>query len=76
LKYATVFLVLLFAWWIWRKNRRAAAPPVERAPKKDAVDGVLMLQCAHCGVHLPSNEAVQGKRMAYCSLAHKAKAEG
>jgi uncharacterized iron-regulated membrane protein len=52
LKYATVFLVLLFAWWIWRKNRRAAASPVVRAPNNDTSGGVMMLQCAHCGVHL------------------------
>ena len=30
-----------------------------------------MLQCAHCGVHVPSSEAVVSGTRAYCSSAHR-----
>jgi uncharacterized protein len=34
-----------------------------------------MLRCAHCGLHLPDNEAVMSGNTAYCSDAHRALAE-
>jgi uncharacterized protein len=30
-----------------------------------------MVTCAHCGVHLPHDEAVTGTRGQYCSTAHR-----
>ncbi|MEJ2592342.1 MAG: PP0621 family protein [Candidatus Thiodiazotropha sp.] len=40
-------------------------PPVVRRSK--AVDSV---QCAHCGLHLPREEALQKGDAYYCSQAH------
>jgi len=34
-----------------------------------------MVSCAHCGIHLPRDEAVAGTRGLYCSSAHRS-AEG
>ena len=30
-----------------------------------------MLQCAHCGVHVPSSEALLSGTRAYCCSAHR-----
>jgi uncharacterized protein len=30
-----------------------------------------MVACAHCGLHLPATDAVQGKQGIYCSNAHR-----
>lgn len=31
----------------------------------------LMLECEHCGVHVPASEAVQLEGHAFCSKAHR-----
>ncbi len=49
--------------WLWRRLRRATAPRRPDAP-------LPMVRCAHCGVHLPRQDALpQGQRW-YCSPAH------
>jgi uncharacterized protein len=46
-----------------RERKRLQAKP----GKPKAVDSV---QCAHCGLHLPREEAVQRGEQFYCSQAH------
>ncbi|MGB7181296.1 MAG: PP0621 family protein [Burkholderiaceae bacterium] len=31
----------------------------------------LVMQCRHCGVHIPASEAVMDGEHAYCSEAHR-----
>jgi uncharacterized protein len=31
-----------------------------------------MLSCAHCGVHLPRDEALPGRGGVFCDAAHRA----
>jgi uncharacterized protein len=51
---------------------RKPAPP----PAGGAEDGGrVMLACAQCGLHLPSNEALPGKGGVFCSQAHRAQFE-
>lgn len=72
MKFILVLAVVLVAFWIWRNNRlgdrEAPRPPTPpRAPQSPAI----MVACAHCGMHLPSVEAVQGNRGTYCSQEHR-----
>jgi uncharacterized protein len=47
-----------------RKDQPAAREPSGPAP-------VQMVECAHCGLHLPAGDAVaEGSRL-YCSDAHR-----
>ena len=67
MKYLFWAIVIAFVWWAWRRSRSAAAnqqPPA--APTTQD-----MVTCAHCGVHLPHDEAVTGTRGQYCSTAHR-----
>lgn len=67
MKYLFWAIVIAFFWWAWRRSRSAAAnqqPPA--APTTQD-----MVTCAHCGVHLPHDEAVTGTRGQYCSTAHR-----
>ncbi len=79
MKYAVVMLVVLLGVWLWRKNRSDAkqddAPPRRKASPEPHLPQV-MVRCAVCGVHLPQNEALPGKKNHYCSLAHRQKLEG
>ena len=63
-----VLVVGLVLWLLFGRSRkqagdaRAASRP--RQPTAFAV-------CAHCGVHLPMNDAVLDGQTAYCSDAHR-----
>ncbi|MCU0926076.1 MAG: hypothetical protein MUF44_08550 [Hydrogenophaga sp.] len=72
MKYLLVIAVVLVAFWVWRNNRLgdrdASRPPTPpRAPQSPAI----MVACAHCGMHLPSVEAVQGQHGVYCCHEHR-----
>ena len=79
MKYAIVILVVLLGVWLWRKNRaddrKHAA--VESQRKDTAPSGApqIMVSCAVCGVHLPQSDALPGKTLHYCSLAHRQQQE-
>ena len=71
MKYLLLAVLIVFVWWVWRRSRSGQArqtPPAEPRTQQ-------MVTCAHCGVHLPHNEAVAGARGQYCSAAHRSAAE-
>ncbi|MBF6632362.1 MAG: hypothetical protein ITG01_14630 [Comamonas sp.] len=71
MKYLLVALVLLIALQIWRSNRRKAAVPPPSA-KRQLREPEDMVTCAHCGVHLPSSDAlVNADQHSYCSREHQ-----
>lgn len=51
-------------WWLYRRGRPGG-------PDNGSPPAPVMRQCAHCGLHLPANEAVSGSQAYYCSVAHK-----
>jgi uncharacterized protein len=72
MKFLLVMAVVLVAFWIWRNNRlgdrEASRPPTPpRAPQSPAI----MVACAHCGMHLPDVETVQGRSGVYCCQEHR-----
>jgi uncharacterized protein len=70
MKYLFWLLVGLVVWWAWRRSR--STPP--RPPEAASAAPQDMVACAHCGLHLPHNEAVAGARGQYCSAAHRSAA--
>jgi uncharacterized protein len=82
MKYLLVLAVLWIAIWLWRKNRREemrdamrerAAKAAQQPPPATPVGPPqAMVRCAHCGLHLPANDAIAGPDGAvYCSPAHR-----
>ena len=65
LKWLLVFAVIGFGLWVLivrnRKPRRDDALPKSRA----------MVECAHCGLHLPSDDALLSGGRVFCSEAHR-----
>jgi uncharacterized protein len=66
-----LFLVAVFVLlWLLRgalKRRGGAAArpaPTAKAPQE-------MIACAHCGVHLPRDEALPGRGGVFCGDAHR-----
>ena len=64
-----LFLVVVFVLlWLLRgatSRRRGGAAQPPQAPQE-------MIACAHCGVHLPRDEALPGRGGVFCGDAHRA----
>lgn len=83
MKYLLVLAVVLVAFYIWRNNRaanvQAQADSARSAQRKAAQNAALpdaIITCRHCGVHLPSRDAVKGTLGYYCGPEHQRFAEG
>lgn len=72
----------LGAWWLIKRLRvgatdrdasRGAPSSAAPAPGESAQRGPLvMVRCAHCGVHLPQSDALlDDAERSYCSAAHR-----
>lgn len=73
MKYLLVLLVVGIGLWSLvtrlRGPRRDGPTARPQAPPADAP--VVMVQCAHCGLHLAASDALpEGSRL-YCSDAHR-----
>ena len=68
-----LWLVLGYvAWWLLRPRRRPGPPPAARGPAAPAAPVEAMVDCAHCGLHLPASEALRdAQARPYCSTAHR-----
>lgn len=60
-------LVIIAIIWLWRRLTRPAPPP---AAKSGTETPKPMVRCAHCGIHLPREEALAEGSLWYCSQAH------
>lgn len=60
-----LFWVVLIAagFWLWRRLTRKPA-------RKAEPDTLPMVRCAHCGIHVPREQAVVAQDQWYCSQAH------
>lgn len=79
MKALIVLIVVLAGVWLWRSGRRAppAAGNPGRTGRRSGPTAIEdMTCCPVCGVHLPREEAVEGKVALYCSADHRRQAEG
>lgn len=70
LKYLLIALVIIWLFYspALRGKRTDTKPPAKPEPPR----AENMVQCAHCGVHLPEGETVKDEQgRAYCSPAHR-----
>ena len=70
MKYLFWLIVIVFAWWVYKRVKASGAQPSATTPQPTQE----MVTCAHCGIHLPHDEAVAGLRGQYCSAAHRSAA--
>lgn len=74
MKYLIILVLVFLVAWQWR-NTRATHIKTKSTRKKTPQDPVDMVACAHCGIHLPALDAVQGHAGVYCDAHHRATAE-
>jgi len=78
MKYLLLILLLALVFFILGMKR--ARPPLDkggqaRSPAdpaaQDGAQSLTMVSCAHCGLHLPRDEALPGKGGVFCGPAHR-----
>ena len=62
-------LVVLVVLAVWLVRRAIGKSSSGKHPSRTLAEGELV-RCAHCGVHLPRNEARQAADSLYCSEEH------
>jgi uncharacterized protein len=70
MKYLLILLLVLVVIWAVKRGRAPKPPKTSATP--DAATPSEMVTCAHCGIHLPQEEAVSGQKGLYCSTDHRA----
>jgi uncharacterized protein len=66
-------VVFAVIWWI-KSSRPDPKTDRQKGSSTDAPQ--QMVVCAHCGVHLPEQDAVFSANASYCSQAHRSLKEG
>ena len=72
MKYLVLILVVIAVLWLVRASRRRVEPPRSGPATAESQKQETMLSCAHCGLHLPSSEALPGRGGVFCGEAHRA----
>jgi uncharacterized protein len=67
MKIAVFLIAVIVLLWLLRgtTGRRRPSPKAPPPPQP-------MIACAHCGVHLPRDEALPGRGGVFCGDAHRA----
>ena len=68
MKYLLVVLIVVIVGWLLLRGSRPRRADRE-APSRG--QPLSMVECRHCGVHLPRGDAVEDLTGAYCSEAHR-----
>jgi uncharacterized protein len=75
MKFALLVVAIVVLLWLLRGARRRVSPPPAKPPERPArqadTEPQPMLSCAHCGLHLPRDEALPGRGGVFCGEAHR-----
>jgi uncharacterized protein len=70
MKFLLVVLAFVILAFLLRNSWRSRGGGTPRREKPPAAPRE-MLSCAHCGLHLPRDEALPGRGGVFCSEAHR-----
>jgi uncharacterized protein len=70
MKYLLIFFIIMVLVFNWRSSRTEAKLKPKVKPGGTAAGPQEMIACTHCGLHVPSVDALQGTAGVYCSAAH------
>jgi len=74
MKFLLLAIAVFVLLWLLRGSwRRARRPPSSSSSTRPAEGDTpqTMLSCAHCGLHLPRDEALPGRGGVFCGEAHR-----
>lgn len=66
-----LIVIGLIIWLLYRMFVRVLQKPT--AQSKEPTKGIArdMVKCAHCGIHIPADEALCREEKCYCSPEHR-----
>lgn len=67
-KILLIAIAFAAAFWLLRNHHRRAGGGVQRPADPRTED---MVDCAHCGVHLPRGEVIESGTRYFCSAEHE-----
>jgi uncharacterized protein len=73
MKYLFLLLAVLVVIWAIKRSRVGHTAEAKKNTPPAAPSN--MVTCAHCGIHLPQEEAVSGEKGVYCSTEHRSAAQ-
>lgn len=68
-----ILLLAIIVWLLYRMLQRYAGSMQPQDRETSAVS--TMVQCAHCGLHLPEEESILADGRHYCCEAHRQQAK-
>jgi uncharacterized protein len=74
MKYFVLLVIIAGVIW-WLRTKRNDSDKNQDASRQSP-NPQTMLRCAHCDVHFPQTDAVEGSLGVYCSAAHRLAKEG
>lgn len=73
MKFVIFALAVVALLYLLKSSRRRVPPPESKpAAPSPATQVQDMVACAHCGLHLPRDEALPGRGGVFCGEAHRA----
>jgi len=70
-----ILLVIIIGVIGWLRTKRNDTDKTQDDSRQSG-NPQTMVRCAHCDLHLPQNDAVQGSQGVYCSAGHRSAREG
>jgi uncharacterized protein len=65
-------IIALGVLWLLRSGKSRSKPSAQSKGAAQHDAGEAMVQCAHCGVHVPASEALQNAAgLVFCSEEHR-----
>ena len=66
-----ILLIALVIWLLLRLFKNWSAKKALERKRQQPAELKTIVKCAHCGLHVPKNEAIESANRYYCSQAHK-----
>ena len=69
MKYLIVTIVVVVAVWLLVRSRKPGRPAADASRASNVPQA--MVQCSHCGLHLPRAEALVTDQGSFCGEEHR-----
>jgi uncharacterized protein len=66
-----LIVIGLIIWLLYRMFYRLLNKPKPQNKVKQQAPSRDMVRCAHCGIHIPRDEAIEHRGETYCSPEHR-----
>lgn len=66
-----LIIIGLIIWFLYRAFQRMLEKPRSTETPKRPLTSQDMVKCAHCGIHIPRDEALERDGKSYCSPEHR-----